>query len=1285
MIFSTVFAVGLNPLLSQDQKRPESSEQINWQGIQEVRISEFSTRKYVSFENALIDNNLLPVLKKQYPLNHSETFDLTFNALETAVVTGEELQLIEHFDLDADFKVSQHVSTSRKLNFADVTVIPFRKQSNGVIEKLISYELNITPGPQVLSSGGSRDSRDFAASSVMENGDWYKIGITNSGIYKVDYNFLTDNGVDPGDLNINSIHLFGNSFAQLPEDNGLYRPDDLLENPIQVYDLNNNGILEPGEYFIFYGKQSDRIVNNGTFFTHRNNPYSDTSYYFINIDSDRTPKRIQQVSSDVGPATHTVNSYNDFRYIDKDEINFIKSGSEWFGDIFDLLTTRSYTLGFNNIVNSQVQVIVNLAAKHFNTSSFTVTETNSGATKNFNVAGIPATDEITYARGVTDTLFFTPASNTVNLSITYSKPSAAAKGWLNYIAVNARRDMIYSGISFPFKDLESVGVGNIANYEIANGNLITNIWEVTNPSEATSVDFTVAGNVASFIKNADSLREFIAFSGSSFTAPKFFNKVDNQNLHGLSQADYLIISYAAFKSEADRLADFHRERGLDVHVVTTSQVYNEFSSGMQDPVAIRDFLKMFYERAGSNPHALPKYALLFGDGSYDNKHRFASNHNFVVTYQSPSSLSYGTSYTSDDFFGFLDTNESMHPIDRLDIAIGRFCVKSIGEAKNMVDKTIHYATNSSSSSDGSHNCDLDEGPSTLGNWRNIIAIASDDEDGGKYVSDAESYDNKIHTSNPEINLEKIYLDAYVQESTPGGERYYEVQRAVDNRITNGCLVFNYIGHGGEVGLAHERILDIPTINSWTNYNNLPLFMTATCEFTRFDDPERVSAGELTFLNPIGGAFALFTTTRVVYTGQNSAINNAFYSYVFDENSGIPITIGETFMQTKNDLANPSNENHRNFTLIGDPAIPLALPKHHIVTDSVNNIAISVSDTLGALSTVTISGHIENNPSGTIKSDFNGFVFPTVYDKQAQLSTLGNNSDSPILNFESWRNIIYRGKASVVNGYFKFSFVVPKDIAYQIGPGRVSYYAHDGTIDAHGYSEDIYIGGADTSAVADSDGPEIELYMNDENFVSGSITDENPKLFALVFDENGVNTVGNGIGHDITAILDEKTSNAIILNDYYESDLDTYKSGRITYPFSELDAGPHTLSLKVWDVHNNSGSAEVEFVVSDNAEIALDHVLNYPNPFTTNTTFFFEHNQSCEDMAVQIQIFTISGKLVKTLNQNVHTDGFKIDGINWDGRDEYGDNIGKGVYVYKVKVATPDGKKAEETEKLVILR
>ena len=843
-----------------------------------------------------------------------------------------------------------------------------------------------------------------------------------------------------------------------------------------------------------------------------------------------------------------------------------------------------------------------------------------------------------------------------------------------------------------FRDKESVGTGNVAEYTLQDGNGLT-IWDVTNPANATSQQYSANGNSAVFRVNADVLHEFVSFDGNSFLTPTFVETVANQNLHGTGQVDMVIVSHKDWLSEAERLAEYHRnssENPLSVQVVTPKQIYNEFSSGVKDITAIRDYARMYYERGALSGRPI-KYLCLFGDGSYDNKARLTANTAYIPTYESEESLNPTTSYVCDDFYALLDTTEGnfKEGIDVMDIGVGRLPVKTLEEAKGVVDKIIGYTKVAAAATSTTTDCCTDGGSAsiTTPDWKNIVCFIADDEDGRTHMSQSDQLSTMVDTMFPWLNIDKIYLDAYQQVSTPGGQRYPEVNKAINNRCEKGALLMNYTGHGGEIGLAHERIWMVDDIMGLSNINSLPAFVTATCEFSRWDDPGRTSAGEDVLLNPNGGGIGLFTTTRLVFSGPNFTLNQNFLKVVFATiNGGLP-AMGEVMRYAKSpNLQNGININSRNFSLLGDPAQRLAYPKNLANLTKINNVAVDVvPDTIRALSLVTVSGNLTDR-SNNFLSDYNGTIYTTVYDKPTNISTIANDEGTTPFPYKLQKNVLYKGKVSVTNGNWQFQFVVPKDIAYNYGFGRISFYAINENADATGYYEDFIVGGSNPNAPTDVVGPTVKLYMNDEKFIFGGVTNENPLMLAFMTDSNGINTVGNGIGHDITAVLDQNTSNQIVLNDYYQADLNSYKSGSVKYNLTDITEGRHTLNLKVWDVYNNSSETNTDFVVAKNAAVALRHVLNYPNPFTTHTSFMFEHNQTCSNIDVHIQVMTISGKVVKNIFQTVPTIGFRVDKdmVTWDGRDEYGSAIGKGVYIYRINVRNPEGSSASQYERLVIL-
>jgi hypothetical protein len=847
------------------------------------------------------------------------------------------------------------------------------------------------------------------------------------------------------------------------------------------------------------------------------------------------------------------------------------------------------------------------------------------------------------------------------------------------------------GDQLDFRDLASVGQGQILEWVVDQGQSIHRIWDVTDPKQPINMALTENGVQRRFRTNGDILREFIAFRNTGYPSPTVVARVPNQDLHATTlPTDLVIVCPPEFMSQAARLAERRSSEGLNVVLVSPQQIYNEYSSGSRDATAIKRYMRMLYDRAGSDPELMPRHLLLFGDGSYNNLVQSTVNQNYIPTYQSLESIDPRRCYVSDDYFGLLDEQEGESTADLLDIGVGRLPISSLAQATDVVNKLLNYDRLQLNSTSGAV-CDASSGGG-IPDWRTHVLFASDDQEGDIFegvihMDQSDRIARTIESEHPRYNVDKVYLDAYQQVVTPGGERYAQGNKDLRDKVQKGVLLVNYIGHGGEVGWAHERFLDNGTINAWTNAEGLPLFVTATCEFTRWDDPGRTSAGELVLLNPNGGGIGLMTTARLAFSGQNFNLAQSFYDHIFrsTDDIGREAQLGDVFRETKVYMSSNfgSQTNHRHFVLMGDPSMRLAMPKANIVITGVTDTLGNPIDTLKALSTVRINGFVDNG-SGQPAVDFNGVVIPTVFDKEAEQSTLANDGGSPF-EFKARKSTLYRGRASVVQGVFSFTFVVPNDINFSVGNGRVSCYAENGVLNAAGSKNDILVGGAATDVVADQTGPNIDLFMNDENFVSGGITDGTPLLYAKLFDENGINTVGSSIGHDLLAILDENTDQAIVLNEVYEADLDTYKSGQVRYRLSDLAEGEHDLRLKAWDTHNNSSDRTIEFVVTNSPEIALERVLNYPNPFTTRTEFFFEHNRPCNTLDVQVQIFTVSGRLIKTLSRQLACEGYRSEGLEWDGRDDFGDKIGRGVYVYRLSVATPEGERAEKFEKLVLLR
>ncbi len=886
-----------------------------------------------------------------------------------------------------------------------------------------------------------------------------------------------------------------------------------------------------------------------------------------------------------------------------------------------------------------------------------------------------------YAETVSGNFTFPVSSDNITINVGYEcSGDQDAEGYIDYFGLNVRRNLIFEGSQMQFRDIASVGAGNTANFNISNASGDLAVWDITNVCLPKKMSTTLSGTTLSFSASADSLRQYIIFNpNANFPGPitdgDDVGSIVNQNIHGSAIPDMIIVTPpdTGIIRQAQILADFRTSNdGLKVFLTSTDKIYNEFSSGKRDISAIRDMAKMFYDKS-TVENNMPKYLLLFGDGTYDNKSTNPGNNNLVPTYESANSLTTALSYVTDDFYGWLDDTAGDNS-NLLDIGVGRLPIKNADEAEAVVNKIINYSK-----------------PSAMGDWRNILCFIGCDGDNNLHVGQADYLANNVGSNDSGFIIQKIYIDAYPYITTSVGQTCPDVNNAVNNRINDGVLIVNYTGHGNEEKLTHLGLLNVESITTWKNFNKLPLFITATCEYSRFDDlnvitpgeqfEERTSAGEDVLLNPYGGGVALYSTSRQVDAYGNFELNQAIYDSLFKkDNYGNYLRLGDVMRLAKNSLG--SSLNKLNFTLLGDPATILNYPKGRgIVTDSISDLAInSKTDTLKALGLARVTGHIEDK-NGAFK---NGTLYTTVFDKEEQLTTIGNGDNTPF-SYSARNSVIFKGVSNIINGKFALEFPIPKDINYRLGKGKLVYYADDSISDIAGFSNNLIVGSIENNLNNDTIGPKISLFMNDTNFVSGGITNNNPILLARFYDENGINMTGAGVGHDITAVLDDDVSNLVLLNDYYQSEINDFTRGSALYPFYNLNSGEHNIKVVAWDIYNNSSEATITFNVIDNNNLVIENVINFPNPFSSYTYFQFEHNSPDEALDVEIRIFSMSGQLIYILNAKNILSGFRTMPLQWNGTDSNGRQVNQGIYIYRISISTKTGKHAENYGKLVIIR
>ncbi len=1288
LLFLFISVVGL----SQQKKYT-----ITWEDAQTISGGNFSF-KVPAFnkENFSYDFEKGLQFVAQWKISGSiDESSVSLSHVNYASISKQDLEDLEINNIPNNLKFSLKNSYGREKRYALFQLSPIIKEANGTYKKVTSFQINYSEGSMASRSLVSKISTasKVISNSVLNSGEWYRFYVDTTGVYKLSKKFLQELGVNVNGVDPRNIKLFGNGGRMIPYSNAVAYPFDVTENAIQFIG-EEDGVFNNDDYILFYAQGSKEFhAESNT----NINSYTDKTYYYIHVGSG-TGKRIQPFNQPSGTIAMTIDTFQDYKFHEIDEHNIALLGRRWFGDRFDIENEKAFEFNFPDLVTSvPVNLRVYVAAASTTQTAMQISANGSVATT-LSIAG--ASDpNLASGASYNGAINVNSSSITINLNFD-NQGNPSALGYLDYISIEATRALNFSNSQLQFKNNAVAFASGIGQYTITNAAQVSEVWDITDIYNVTNVVNTDASAIFSFTALLGELKTYMAVTPLDFFEPKMDadKKIDNQNIKGtvflnedgqFQDVDYIIVAPNNMLNEANRLAEINtKQYGLNVKVFGLNEIYNEFSTGNQDVGAIRNMVKYVYDNA-SVPDNRLKYLCLFGDGSFDYKDRIQNNTNIVPSWYSYNSFNLTNSYVSDDFYGMMDANEGTMAIsDKLDIAVGRILADTPQRAKEMVDKIESYYVKEA-----------------FGSWRNNFVVVSDDVDRdweGILQQTTDNVGNMVSTEKPFINVVKIHADAFEQESSAGGNRYPQVTESIVNAVDNGALVVNYFGHGGEDGLAQERILLKPNIENLRNFCKLNCFVTVTCEFTKFDNPFRETAGEFTYWNKQAGAIGLITTTRQVFVNFGITFNNVLEEYLFSFSDNDSYqdyeypSMAEALILTKNDPAISGQSQKRLVFFIGDPAMKLAFPKPNIRLTKINDVPIGqATDTLKALSYVKLAGEV-TDISGALLSNYNGTLSTTIYDKNIDRQTLANdgtrlNGTLVKLDFNTLGEIIFRGQASVTNGQFEFDFVVPKDIGIPVGFGKVSFYSKNEALleDQSGVSiNTVRIGGLNENATEDNTGPVVTLFMNDESFVSGGITNESPSLLAKLEDDNGINTA-SGIGHDIVAIIDGDETNPFILNDYYQTEVDDYQKGTVNYPFRDLEPGLHTLTLKVWDVYNNSSISEIQFVVFDkDQELVVNNVLNYPNPFVNYTEFWFNHNSSVP-LDVSIQIFTVSGKLVRTLNGQTN-EGLKVTStlsrdIVWDGRDDFGDKIGKGVYIYKLTVQSNVlNKKVEKIEKLVIL-
>ena len=1091
----------------------------------------------------------------------------------------------------------------------------------------------------------------YAERSVLADGHWVKIRVSESGVCRMSFSELRSAGLEPS-----QVRVFGYGGAQKEQDFSKPNIDDLPQVPVYVGE----------DYILFYVQGPISWTYNGSRFAHTRNTYSDFGYYLLSDDAGDMLLFPEAEAVSGSPTDVTYYSY--YQVQDEDSVNLIDrtgvsgGGRTFYGEQFAAGQTRTFTFSTPYANGDNSSVYIDMAANAATTSTVKA-KLNNTSSKSIYISSIP--DHYTF--GVAGTISMNGASEEQNQRVTmqFVNSNASALAWLNYIEITTPSELVMTGSYMGIRSLVNRNTTNPVRFLLRNTTASTQIWDVTDLAAIQRMPTTMVDDQLAWVgTQADGVHEYIAVNtdGTKFVQAEVVGEVKNQNLHALSNIDYIIICPEGYEDVSEDLAKAHEaKQAITYAIVTDQQVYNEFSSGTPDATAYRWLMKMLYDRAKNGIGQQPRWLLLMGHGTFDNRKLLRnSGTSLLLTYQSKNSVNEIKAYATDDYFAYLDDNEgAIDTQGRMDIGVGRLPVESLDEARTTVDKLIQYIRNEQT-----------------GKWKNQLVYLADDGENGTHTETAEKSAELVRIKNPDFIVHKIFLDAYPQEVNASGESYPLAKNRVLNLLKNGVLFFNYSGHGGYNAITNESILNLKDIAGMTNKNQA-FWLFATCNFAQCDAGKR-SAAETAVLNPKGGAIGILAATRTVYASQNTNLNRSVCDTLFGHSDVFhyDMTLGEAISIGKNLLG--SDENKLAYVLLGDPCMRLNYPTdYHVET-------LTEMDTLNALSVQHVEGRIIDEDLNIV-SDFNGKVDITIYDKMQSIPTRDNDNaggDPRVIAYNDYPNTIFSGATDVKDGLFNYTFMVPKDIRYNFDNGRIVYYAVTAdsleTAEAVGHFEQFIIGGTGSTVAIDTIGPEMEIYLNSPAFRNGDKTYATPRFFANLYDENGINTAGAGIGHDLMLIIDDDPKMIYSLNEYFTAANNSYQAGQVSYLMEELANGPHSLTFRAWDLLNNSTTKSLNFIVEAGLDPSIYNVTTYPNPVQQSGVvhLIVNYDQPDELIETEIYLYNTAGQMVYSHKQD-NPDAVSINlpslGLN------------TGVYIYSVKIKSASSKYSTTSGKIIVTK
>ena len=1107
----------------------------------------------------------------------------------------------------------------------------------------------------MLSLPMSAGIHSYVEQSVLSEGHWVKIRVSESGVCRMSFAELRNAGIDPA-----QVRVYGFGGGMLAQDFRKAKIDDLPQVPVFV----------GNDYILFWVQGPISWIYNTAVsparFTHTRNTYSDYGYYFLtdNVGEPLAPTEQPAIS---GTPTE-VTSYLHYQVHEKDSVNLIDrsgvsgGGREFYGEQFNTGQKRTFTFSTPNAIEDQTsRAYIDVAGFAPVTSYFRSAYNGKNGTANI------AKKKDNYSFGEVGYINTTAPSTAgkQEIQLTYMCSTSGALGWLNYIELTTPSTLTMTGSWMPIRTDVNFKSSTPVRFHLSGADEATQVWDITNLGAITRMPTTFTNDELQWTgTQEDGVHEYVAVNtkGNKWVSATVIGTVKNQNLHRLKNIDYVIICPEGYEEVSADLAKAHEEKeGITWAVVTDQQVYNEFSSGTPDATAYRWLMKMLYDRADGNGIAAPRWLLLMGHGTFDNRKLLTtSGTNLLLCYEAKNSTNEVNAYASDDYFAFLDDNEGESDASAtMDIGVGRLPVNTVQEARTTVDKIIAYMTNSNP-----------------GKWKNQLVYLADDGEAGTHTETSEISAEMIRLANPDFVVHKIFLDAYPQETNASGESYPQAKNRLDNLLKNGCLFFDYSGHGGYNNITSEAILTLRDVETMHN-TNLAFWLFATCNYAEFDTGKRCAA-ESAVLNPNGGAVGILAATRTVYASQNNNLNRNVCAELFAHKTTFhyEATLGEAIRKGKNRLG--SDTNKLPYVLLGDPALRLNYHTDYFVQTTTK------IDTLNALSVQHVEGQIIDEDS-VVVSDFEGTVNITIYDKIQVIPTRDNDDygDEPrVVNYLDYPNTLFSGSTAVKEGRFAYTFMVPRDIRYNFGNGRIVYYAKTAdsleTAEGVGHFEDFIIGGTGSILTTDTTGPEMKIYLNTPAFVDGGKTYATPRFYADLADSSGINTAGAGIGHDLLLIVDDDAKQTYILNEYFTAADNSYTEGQVSYRMEKLANGPHSLVFRSWDLLNNSSTQSLNFVVEAGIDPSIYSVTTYPNPARAQSVvnFIVQYDQPDELISTEVYLYNTAGQLIWRQTQG-NPDQVTINLAQM--------NLGAGIYIYNVKIKSPTSGSSTAAGKIIVTK